>query len=65
MSFCFHILILFWGLILMAANGPAIKLVGVAERMKAETTVFGFGQGFSSAVMSEARHVFLQSGYKL
>ena len=50
----------------MNANGPAIKLVGVAERMEAVTRkalLFRAGTRHT-AIMSEAWRVFLQSRYK-
>ena len=49
----------------MNANGPAIKLVGVAERMEVVTTNPIRGTSCYTTVMSEAWRVFLQSRYKL
>ena len=49
----------------MTPNGPAIKLVGVAERMEVVTTNPIRGTSRYTTGMNEAWHVFLQSGYKL
>jgi len=47
------------------SDGPAIKLVGVAERMEVVTTNLSSGQSPGHTTgMSEAWSVFLQSRYK-
>ena len=49
----------------MTPNGPAIKLVGVAERMEVVTTNLIRGTSCYTTVMNEAWRVFLPSGCKL